>query len=176
MNKLSFLSRAHRKRYREVISIISKYGLDELISSQQFQQLPLVKRIKPRDAELMKRSRWVRVRLAIEELGGAYIKVGQILSNRPDLIPEELITELEKLQDGAPAFSSKEALKIIRKELGQPLKDLFLMFDEEPLATASIAQVHRAILLDTTPVAVKVQRPNIEENFKIDLDVLIFLS
>jgi ubiquinone biosynthesis protein len=176
MNKLSFLSRAHRKRYREVISIISKYGLDELISSSQFQDLPLVKRIKPRDAEILKLSRWVRVRLAIEELGGAYIKVGQILSNRPDLIPEELITELEKLQDGAPPFSSREALKIIRKELGQPLKDLFLMFDEEPLATASIAQVHRAILLDTTPVVVKVQRPNIEEQFKIDLDVLIFIS
>ena len=176
MNKLSFLSRAHRKRYREVISIISKYGLDELISSQQFQQLPLVKRIKPRDSEIMKLSRWVRVRLAIEELGGAYIKVGQILSNRPDLVPEELIDELEKLQDSAPVFSSKLAVKIIRKELGQPLKNLFLMFDEEPLATASIAQVHRAILLDTTPVAVKVQRPNIEETFKIDLDVLIFLS
>jgi len=176
MKKLSFLSRAHRKRYREVVSIISKYGLDELISSQQFQRLPFVKRIKPKNTEIMKLSRWVRVRLAIEELGGAYIKVGQILSNRPDLIPEELINELEILQDSVPAFSSKEALKIIRKELVQPLKDLFLMFDEEPLATASIAQVHRAILLDTTPVVVKVQRPNIQTQFRIDLDVLIFLS
>lgn len=176
MNKLSFLGRAHRKRYRQVIGIISKYGLDELISSSQFQQLPFVKRIQFRDPSIMELSSWVRIRMAIEELGGAYIKVGQILSNRPDIIPEDLIIELEKLQDSAPSVPTKDILSIIRKELKQPLKGLFLMFDEEPLASASIAQVHRAILLDTTPVVIKVQRPEIEEQFKIDLDILIFLS
>ena len=101
--------------------------------------------------------------MAFEELGPTYIKLGQILSTRPDLIPMEFIQELSKLQDNVPRFSFKQVLKVIDSEFGRPPEDLFDQLDEEPLASASIGQVHRAVLKDGEAVAVKFQRPGIRK-------------
>ncbi|NBF40761.1 MAG: AarF/ABC1/UbiB kinase family protein, partial [Spirochaetes bacterium] len=113
-----------------------------------------------------------RVRLVLEELGPTFIKLGQILSNRPDLVPRELQGELERLQEDVPAFPGEEAVAIIERELGRPLDELFAEFDERPLAAASIAQIHRAVLPGGETVAVKVQRPGLAELVDVDIDIL----
>jgi ubiquinone biosynthesis protein len=104
--------------------------------------------------------------------GGAFLKVGQMLSARPDLLPEVYIRELSKLQDAAPEVPFPAVMSLIETELGQPIEDVFAAFDQEPLAAASIGQVHRATLQDGREVAVKVQRPNIEELVGLDLTLL----
>lgn len=118
----------------------------------------------------------VRLRLALEELGPTFVKLGQLLSVQRDLLAPEIITELEKLQDKASPFSLAEVRQIVEAELGQPVDRLFDQFAETPLAAASMAQVHHAVLHDGTNVVVKVQRPSIEEVIRADLDVMFYLA
>jgi ubiquinone biosynthesis protein len=169
-------SKTHRKRYKEVISILIKYGFEEFLVSDKGKKIPFIRHLKQKDPQFIGLSRPKRIRLAIEELDGAYVKFAQILSNRPDIIPDEYVKEFESLQDSIPPFSSEEAIRIIEEELNDKLHRLFLMFDEIPLASGSIAQVHRAVLFDGTPVVVKIRRPGIEEKFRIDIDILNYLS
>jgi ubiquinone biosynthesis protein len=117
-------------------------------------------------------SRWERIRLALEELGPTFIKFGQFLSNRPDLLPKGLIDELIRLQDNVQPFSFSDAREIVEKELGDTLEQLFMEFDEKPLASASIAQVHKAVLKSGYRVAVKVRRARIRNIINTDLDIL----
>jgi ubiquinone biosynthesis protein len=114
----------------------------------------------------------VRVRMALEELGPTFIKFGQVLSSRRDLISDEMYIELCKLQDHVPPFDSELAREIVETELGKPVKQLFSSFTAKPIAGASIAQVHVAKLKDGTKVAVKVQRPNIRKVIDLDLAIL----
>jgi ubiquinone biosynthesis protein len=116
------------------------------------------------------------LRMAFEELGPTYIKLGQILSTRPDLIPMEFIQELSKLQDNVPAFPFERVRKVIDSEFGRPPEDLFDQLDEEPLASASIGQVHRAVLKDGEAVAVKFQRPGIRKIIEVDLEIMLHLA
>ncbi len=171
-----FIDRTVRnfKRIPELISILVKYGLEEiivntplirLISNQRIAQL--VRRDKPLELNL-----WVRIRLVIEELGPTFIKLAQLLSNRPDLLPDNLIKEFEKLQDKVPPFSVLVAKQIIEEELGKPIDELFSYFDEQPLGSASIGQVYRAKLLNGDDVVVKVQRPKVNDKVKADLELL----
>lgn len=121
----------------------------------------------------------VRIRLVAQELGPSFIKLGQIASTRPDLIPADIITELKKLQDDVPAVPFEEIKAQVEKSLGAPLSQTFLRFDEKPLATASIGQVHRATLRTDTgdeEVVVKVQRPGVAETVARDLDLLHVLA
>ena len=113
-----------------------------------------------------------RVRIVLEELGASFVKLGQLLSLRPDLIPKEYCDEFRKLQDEVKPFPGKIARKIIEQELRAPIKDIFSEFDEIPVASASIAQVHRAKLKTGEEVAIKVQRPGIKEVFITDVDIM----
>jgi ubiquinone biosynthesis protein len=121
----------------------------------------------------------VRVRLVAQDLGPTFIKLGQIASTRPDLLPADVITELKKLQDEVPAVPFAEVKAAVERSLGAPLHELFVRFDEKPLATASIGQVHKAVLATPEgelPVVVKVQRPGVGEIVARDLDLLHFLA
>src|SRR5262249_55428884 len=109
---------------------------------------------------------------ALEELGPCFIKLGQILSTRPDLLPPHYISALSRLQNTVKPVPSDKISAIIESELGASMSELFQSFDCTPLATASMAQVHRGILLDGTEVAVKVQRPGVRQRIEIDLEVL----
>jgi ubiquinone biosynthesis protein len=118
----------------------------------------------------------VRVRKMLEELGPTYVKIGQVLSMRPDLLPPEYIKELSNLYDSAEPFEFELAKSQIETELGKKLKNIFQSFNKKPIAAASIGQVHRAKLKDGTEVVVKVQRPGIEENINTDLDIVYTLA
>ncbi len=117
-----------------------------------------------------------RLRLAFEDLGPTFIKFGQILSTRPDLIPMEVARELQGLQDDVEPMSSEEFREVFAEELGQDPESLFARFIEEPIAAASVAQVHKAFLKNGEEVAVKVQRPSIDKIIDADLDILYFLA
>lgn len=117
-----------------------------------------------------------RIRLALEDLGPIFVKAGQILSTRGDLLPEDILDELAKLQDRVPAFSGVEAKNIIESALKTPITDVFSTFDVEALASASIAQVHAATLHDGSEVVIKVLRPNIKKIIERDLDLLETLA
>jgi ubiquinone biosynthesis protein len=112
------------------------------------------------------------IRTAFEELGATFIKLGQLLSTRPDLLPPEYITEFAKLQDDAPPISSETAREIIESELGHSIDELFDDFIQEPLAAASIGQVHAASLHNGTEVVIKVRRPDIVDQVEEDLEIL----
>ena len=115
-----------------------------------------------------------RLSAALVELGPAFIKLGQALSVRPDLVGEEIADDLSNLQDRLPPFSSGVARRTIAQALGKPVDSLFAQFDDAPVAAASIAQVHFAKTHDGDEVAVKVLRPNIEAHFQQDLQVFLW--
>ncbi len=123
-----------------------------------------------------KKSRAVRLREALEELGPIFVKFGQVLSTRPDLLPDDIAVELVRLQDKVPPFSGDEAIEIVEKELGLPLNQVFPEFDRIPVASASVAQVHLACLGDGSEVAVKVLRPGIEQVIERDLALLYTIA
>lgn len=116
--------------------------------------------------------RAVRIRRTLEDLGPIFVKFGQALSTRRDLLPEDIADELAKLQDDVPPFSGSDARKIIEHELGKPINECFAEFDETPLASASVAQVHAARLPNGADVVVKVLRPNIEKDIQSDIALL----
>jgi ubiquinone biosynthesis protein len=117
-----------------------------------------------------------RLRLAMEELGPTFVKLGQILSTRPDVIPREFIEEFRKLQDEVPAVPVSELREQVRRELGMDFDEIFAEFDSEPIAAASIAQVHRARLNSGEEVVVKIRRPGIIETVETDLDIMAGLA
>jgi ubiquinone biosynthesis protein len=122
--------------------------------------------------ELVTESFARRLRQALVELGPTFIKFGQILSDRKDLLPPSIIVELERLQDNVPSFPTDEAERIIAESLGAPVDHLFLFFNSTPEAAASLAQVHRAILPSGRTVAVKIKRPGIEEQVRADIHIM----
>lgn len=118
----------------------------------------------------------IRIRLALEALGPTFVKLGQALSTRSDLFPDEYIDEFAKLQDNVPAFDSTLAIQIIEKSLKKPLLEVFKSFDEDPLAAASIAQVHSAVLKNGDEVVVKVVRPNIQKVILRDIQLMEMIA
>lgn len=165
----------HLPRYREIFHVLFKYGFSDVLKLVHLQkQLKIEDRQLPdRQIALHEQPLAVRFRLALEELGPTFIKFGQILSSRRDLINESFYNELRKLQDQVPPFPGKEAKKIVEKELCSSADKLFRKFDEDAVAGASIAQVHQATLHDGTVVAVKIQRPDITKVIEIDLAILL---
>jgi ubiquinone biosynthesis protein len=181
VGKIGGISRTYRhiNRYREIVAILVKHGFGDAV-----EKLDLQKRLdfgrsfilRKAAVETARLSRYERIRIAVEELGPTFIKFGQMLSTRPDLVLPELISELEKLQESIPPFSTENARQIIEEELGSPVDVLFKDFMDSPLAAASIAQVHKAVLPDGDTVAVKVQRPNIDKIIEVDLEIMLHLA
>ncbi|NQT70220.1 MAG: AarF/ABC1/UbiB kinase family protein [Desulfobacteraceae bacterium] len=181
IRKIGVVGRTYRhlSRYRQILAIFFKYGfgdLIELLKIEQYIEVGLQLISSKRRDRVEKLSRAQRVRMAIEELGPTYIKLGQVLSTRPDLVPAQFIEELAKLQDNVPPFGFSEVSRIIEAEFGVPLKKLFEYFDENSFASASIGQVHRARLADGETVAVKVQRPGIKKIIEVDLEIMLHLA
>jgi len=166
------------RRYWDIVRILSKYGFDHVLEMLGLADIAakgrrLLRREVP---ELAGLSSAVRMRMALEELGPTFIKLGQILSTRPDIIPPAFIAEFEKLQDQVPSFSYEALRSQIEQELGHPVEVLFDTIETEPLAAASIAQVHRARLKSGEQVVVKVRRPGIVEKVESDISALISLA
>ncbi|MFH0874455.1 MAG: AarF/UbiB family protein [archaeon] len=167
------------KRFNHIVSVFAKNGFGKIIhhidSSEKIIDKASLKEIKP---HIEKHDFFSPKSLkdSFEELGGAFIKLGQLLSLREDLIPKEYAEELRVLQDNVAPFSYSEAKKIIEAELHASLEDLFLYFEKKPLAAASIGQVHLAELKNNKRVVVKVQRPGIYDEFQSDIDILYFIS
>jgi len=159
------------RRWGEIMSVLSKYGLADGLSRLN---IDFVKEyLRDPDGEILARqSHESRIRLAIQELGPTFIKLGQILSTRADLVGVELAEELGKLQSSVRADSFDDIRKVVETELGQPLEELFLEFEVEPIASASIGQVHLARLRDGRAAAVKVQHAGIEKVIHDDLELL----
>ncbi len=158
--------------------VLARNGLDDLVfRTHLFRPVSFVRYLLPwhwfrRDT----RSRGERIRCTLEELGPIFVKFGQILSTRRDLLPDDIADELAQLQDNVPPFPDSEARAIIEKSLGKPVGELFARFDQSPLASASIAQVHTAQLHDGREVIVKVVRPNIKSTIRRDLALLYTLA
>jgi ubiquinone biosynthesis protein len=169
---------SHLPRYREIVSILWKYGFADVLRLVALQRFLGIEdaTITLREEGLLAKPVPERVRLALEELGPTFVKFGQIVSSRRDLVTDEYYVELCKLQTEVPPFPSDEVRSIIAEELGKPVSNLFKRFDDKSAGSASIAQVHAAQLPDGTRVAVKVQRPDIEELIELDLAVLLDLA
>jgi ubiquinone biosynthesis protein len=162
-------------RLREIALILSKYGLADWINRLDLDFAKgLFKSAEGRQIAAV--SHEVRVRLVLTELGTTFIKLGQVLSTRADLLGQAQATELTRLQDDAPADSPATIRATLEAELGQPLGELFAEFEEKPLASASIGQVHRARLKNGEAVVVKVQHAGIESRIRMDLDILVGLA
>ncbi len=170
---------ASRKTIFRLIGIqrvLVKYGLDELIKQTHLlRPLRFVFYLFPR-ARDTSAPLGERIRLALEELGPIFIKFGQALSTRRDLLPKDVADELAKLQDNVPPFPAEEAIGIIDAAYGRPVNDVFERFDVEPFAAASIAQVHTAKLPDGPEVIVKLLRPGVQELIERDIEVLRMLA
>jgi len=159
-------------RVINILYIVLRFGLDEFLlahSRTRWIKAPLNFLLFFRDAS---RPRAERLRLALENLGPIFVKFGQMLSTRRDLMPPDIADELAKLQDQVPAFSSKLAISILETTFHKPLADIFASFDATPIASASVAQVHFAVLPDGREVAVKILRPGILPTIEHDLAVL----
>ncbi|MFH1209465.1 MAG: AarF/ABC1/UbiB kinase family protein [archaeon] len=160
-------------RLRQIVNVLFKHELGYLIQKLNLRHhLTLQDRIELRKQNDFPDSLPIHLRKAMEELSGTFIKLGQLLSLRPDLIPKEYAEEFSKLQDNVPSFSFSVVQDIIESEFKKPLNSIFLEFEEEPIAAASVGQVHRAKLKSGQIVAVKVQRPKIDEIFRTDIDLM----
>ncbi|KUG03164.1 ubiquinone biosynthesis monooxygenase ubib [hydrocarbon metagenome] len=165
----------HLPRYREVANVFIKYGFASVYDRLN---LPFINRIRRADKveeRLQQKNAARRLRAAFEELGPTFIKMGQLLSTRADWLNPEFIKELENLQDNVPSFAFAEVSKILGEE-GIDIHEQFSYFNPQPIAAASIGQVHEAILISGEKVVVKVKRPGIDEMVKTDLEILREIS
>jgi len=164
-------------RFNEILGVLFEEGFDFLLAKIQLKHyIPLTKRLKSRLKKNKELKPEVMLRHTLERLGPTFIKFGQVLSIRPDLVPKEYSNELEKLQDRVPSFPYSEVKKIIEKEFGKSINHVFLHFEEKPVASASISQVHRAVLKTGEEVAVKVQRPEVNHLMETDIEIMYYFA
>ena len=162
------------KRFKDIVAILAKYGFDEIIQRMELPGTDFFRKIRPVDEKM---GLYERIRCAIEELGPTFVKFGQIMSLRPDLLPNEFIAELEKLQEDVPGVEFVDLEAMIEESLGKPIRDVFSVFDVEPMAAASLSQVHKGVLRQEGQiVSVKIQRPDIDKMIQSDLDMLESLA
>ncbi len=159
-------------RYRQILSSLVRYGYQDVVAALHLEGIvrPFERVALGNDAPMQDRPR--RLRLVCEDLGPTFVKLGQLLSTRPDLLPETYTTELAALRNDVRPFPFAQVETILREEYGRPLSELFASIDETPVASASISQVHRAVVLDGRIVALKVRRPEIAKVIRADLDII----
>src|SRR3990172_1717455 len=167
------------RRLREIATVLVRHGFFPLMERMHLTRLVsiplrLAGRRFTKEAEALTEPE--RARLALEELGPTFIKFGQILSTRPDVVPHEFIIEFLKLHDSVTPFPFKDAVKVIEAQFGRPVSELFSSIEETPVAAASIAQVHRAVTRGGQEVMVKVQRPGIEQTVDTDIAILGYIA
>ena len=164
-------------RLLKISAILSRYRLDEFLEATHlYRPMRLLRAFTPGGKEIAERPRGERLRLALHEMGPIYVKFGQIISTRRDLVAPDIADELALLQDQVPPFPGEEAQAIVEKALRQPVSELFGSFELEPLASASIAQVHEATLTDGREVVVKVVRPGIRRQIRRDINLLMTIA
>jgi ubiquinone biosynthesis protein len=168
----------HLRRYEQIARILTRYGFGYVLTQLGIGQAitPGLEKLRFSSREILRATPAERVRMAIEELGPTFIKLGQILSTRGDIVPAEFIRELEKLQDTVPPTDVALIQAQVEKELQKPLDEVFPIFDPVPVASASLGQVHLATLPDGEEVAVKVFRPGVDKLIQTDLDILLELA
>ncbi len=163
---------AHLARYKDIAKLLLKHGRADLVERAWLEEVFAEDAIAPPEQLAEERAEATDLARDLEALGPTYIKLGQLLSTRTDLLPEPYLDALERLQDRIQPFPGGEAEHLVEQELGARLSRLFLDFDREPVAAASLGQVHRATMRDGRAVAVKVQRPNIRDTIRVDLEAL----
>lgn len=167
---MDFKTIMHLGRFKDIAVILFRYGFDDVLNRLGFPTRSLPGSPHPLEAGT---TTFERIRRALEDLGPTFVKFGQMMSLRPDLLPYPLIQELRKLREDVAPVSFPEIRTVLEKSLGGALEDIFSQFEEEPLASASMAQVHRAVLAPSgQAVAVKVQRPGIGQIIRKDLYIL----
>ncbi|MEJ2661863.1 MAG: AarF/UbiB family protein, partial [Desulfobacteraceae bacterium] len=140
---MDFSTIAKLGRFKDIVTTLMSYGLDEVVQRLNFPGSRLIQRIYSVEQEM---GIYERIRHVLEDLGPTFIKFGQIMSLRPDLLPTDLLFELSKLQDDVPPVETAEIRTVVTKSLGQPIESVFSTFDNDVVAAASISQVHRAVL------------------------------
>lgn len=166
-------------RGRHILAVLGRHGFADVLArlglegaTRTFLKIVTLNRYHPDDS----RTTEERIRMALEEMGPTFVKLGQILATRPDLVPLSLVTELRRLEDRVPPFGADEAVAEIEAEMKRKVGDVFADFEKLPLAAGSIAQVHRAILKGGQKVVVKVRRPGLERTIKTDIDIMTKLA
>ncbi len=169
----------HLRRYREIAGVFFKHGFGFVFDQLRPEWRPWRRAFQPRPKEtwlLPSEDLAAHFRLALEELGPTFVKLGQILSTRPDLLPPPYIAELSKLQDTVPPAPWEAIRQVLAEEYGRAPEQVFAAIDSQPMAAASLAQVHAATLVTGDEVVVKVQRPNILATISTDLEILMALA
>lgn len=170
-------SRQHRRRVRRIIGTLARHGLGWLVLELGLGGLlPFHRGLLHHPRRPRPYTQPEHLRMALEELGVTFIKLGQILSTRPDLLPPDYVTEFTRLQDHAPPIPYEQVAAVIEEELGRSPDEVFRTFEHAPMASASIGQVHAAVLDDGARVVVKVQRPGVEALAEQDLAILLDLA
>jgi ubiquinone biosynthesis protein len=162
-------------RYNQIVKVLIKYGFEDLVEYlEENNQYSFMRKLIPKASRkhAMAYSKWAKMRLVCEELGPTFVKFGQILSNRPDLVPLELTFELEKLHDNVPPMLESVAKQVVETELKDKVENLFAWFEPKPFASASIAQVHKVTLHSGKRVALKVQRLGIHDIILEDIKAM----
>jgi len=165
------------KRLEKIVAVFFEEGLGYYVKKLKLHShLPFKKKISPTKEINDNQIQAVYLRKAFEKLGPTFIKFGQLLSQRPDLVPHEFSEEFEKLQDNVPTFPFSSVKKIIEEEFNKPFNKIFKKFEKKPIASASIAQTHKAVLNSGQTVAVKIQRPQIKKMIDADMDILFSIA
>lgn len=162
-------------RYNQILRVLLRYGFEDLVYYlDERKRYKFIQKLIPDSSKkrALSYTKWAKMRLVCEELGPTFVKFGQILSNRPDLIPLELIFELEKLQDNVPPMSEQASKSVVETELKNTVENLFAWFEPTPFASASMAQVHKVTLHSGKRVALKIQRAGINEVIIEDIKVM----
>lgn len=163
-------------RSKDIIAILIRHGFGQLMERVGLPGAPFMRKAADNASMPPGASMPIRLRRVLEELGPTFVKFGQVLSTRPELIPESYIRELAKLQEHVSPMPYERVERVIQDELGGKPEEIFASFEREPLASASIGQVHRAVTRNGDIVAVKIQRPNVQSQVNYDLEILSFLA